>query len=426
MKSRSKILTVFEFVEKNQENSLEFLQELISFKTEVGGSYEDIQQAIAKKLSSLGAKIDIWEPDIVTLKQSPWFRAPLEYYPHGFKQKPIVVGRLPGTGGGRSLILNGHVEVVTPGPLELWASDPWKGTIRDGRMYGRGVIDCKGGLAAAIQALEAISKAGIQLGGDILLESVIDEEIGGTGTLAAILRGYRADAGIVTEPTHRKVIIARPGVMWFRVTVRGKSAHAAHVWQGVNAIEKALKVHKALCDYGENRMQSLRHPLFEDFPIHATFNPGTFRAGGYPSSVPDECILEYRIGTLPGENNDKVLEEIKSLIATEAEKDTWLKSHPPELTLFGWYGLPYELDPKEPIIRSLSTCYEYVYGQPPPLRGATANNDSWMLNAIAKIPTVTLGNTGGNYHQNDEFILLEDYQNLIKIFVAAMIEWCCP
>lgn len=424
MENLSIILKVLEFVEKSREGSIEFLRELISFKTEVGSPYEDIQRAIAEKLSHLGAKIDIWEPDIKTLKQSPWFKVPLEYYPQGFKERPVVVGRFPGTGGGRSMILNGHVEVVTPGPLELWASDPWQGTIRDGKMYGRGVIDCKGGLAAAIQALEAISSLGLKLRGDVLLESVFDEEIGGTGTLATILRGYKADSAIVTEPTHKRIIIARPGVMWFRVTVKGRSAHAARLWEGVNAIEKAIKIHKALCDYGEHRMQSVRHPLFGDFPIHTTFNPGTFRAGGYPSSVPDEAILEYRIGTLPGEQNDQVLQEIESIIASEVAKDPWLESHPPELELFGWFGVPYRLDPQEPIIECLASCYEYVIGHPPPLKGAPASNDSWLLNCVGKIPTVTLGNNGGNHHQNDEFIILDDYLSLIKIFAVTLIEWC--
>lgn len=425
MQNPSMILNGVEIAEKNKEDSFRILRELVSFNTEVGSPYEEIQQFIAKKLSEIGAEVDIWEPDFEILRKSQWFTTPVEYYPEGFKDKPIVVGRLHGTGGGRSLIFNGHVEVVTPGPLELWTSDPWAGSIRDGKMFGRGVIDCKGGLAAAIQAMKAISKAGIKLKGDVLLESVFDEEIGGTGTLATILKGYSADAAIVTEPTHKRVVIARPGVMWFRVTVNGKSAHAANLWEGVNSIEKALKIHKALCDYGESRMQFMRHPLFEDFPIHATFNPGTFRAGGYPSSVPDQTILEYRIGLVPGEQNEEVLEEIKSVIKAEAVKDIWLKVHPPELSLFGWYGLPFELDRKEKIIDCVSSCYKYVYGQLPPLTGATANNDSWLLNCIGKMPTLTLGNNGGKHHQNDEFIILDDYQSLIKIFVATMIAWCC-
>jgi len=425
MKNLSMIPKAFEIVENKREDSLELLRKLISFKNEVGSPYEDIQRFIAERLSEICAEIDIWEPDFETLKQSRWFTAPLEYYPQGFKGKPIVVGRLLGTGGGRSLIFNGHVEVVTPGPLELWTSDPWKGTIRDGKMFGRGVLDCKGGLAAAIQAMEAISKAGIKLKGDVFLESVYDEEIGGTGTLATILRGYKADAAIVTEPSHKNVIIARPGVMWFRVTVKGKSAHAANLWEGINSIEKALKIHKVLCDYGESRMQFIRHPLFEDFPIHATFNPGTFKAGGYPSSVPDETVLEYRIGVLPGEQNEEVFGEIKSVITAEAVKDKWLKAHPPELSLFGWYGLPVELDLKEKIVECVSNCYEYVYEESTRLRGTTASNDSWLLNCIGKIPALTLGNNGGKHHQNDEFIVLNDYHNLIKIYVAAMIEWCC-
>lgn len=415
---------VFDIVEKIKEESLTFLRELISFPSLVGTNYEDIQGSLRNRLKGLGAKVDMWEPDMQEMRQSRWFTAPLEYYPEGFRGKPVVVGHFPGTGGGSSLILNGHIEVVTPGPMDLWTSSPWGGGIRDGRMYGRGVIDCKGGVAAAIQAIAAITRAGIKLKGNIWIESVYDEEIGGTGTLAAILRGYKADAAIVTEPTHRRIIIARPGIMWLRIIVKGKSAHAARLWEGTNAITKALKVHEKISRYGERRMELVRDPLFADFPIHATFNAGTFKAGGYPSSVPDEAVLEYRIGTLPSENNETVLEEIRSLIHAVAAEDPWLREHQPELSLFGWYGIPYKLDPQEPIVKCVSDSYEHIYGQLPSLRGATASNDSWLLNSVGKIPTLTFGNNGGNHHQNDEFINLEDYQNLIKILAATILKWC--
>jgi len=419
MSIRNEILRI---IDTNRNDAIEFLRKLVKFRSVVGTPYRPIQDVMAKKFREIDLVVDMWEPNIDELKEYKFFTTPIDYYLEGFKDRPVVVGKSVGEGGGRSIIFNGHVEVVTEEPIALWKHDPWGGEIDNGKMYGRGVADCKGGLAAATMALSAVREAGVKLNGDVILESVFDEEIGGTGTIATILKGYHADAAIAVEPNYA-VVISSVGVMWFRVTLEGKSAHAAHVWQGVNAINKAMKIHEALNEYGEKRMKTVRRPLFKT-PIHATFNPGTFISGGYPSSVPDKAILEYRIATLPGEENEMIFEEIKEVVKRTAERDKWLREHKPKVELFGWYGLPTLINKDHQFIKIISNAYREVTRNEVEYGTATWASDRWRLHHLAKTPTVEFGCNGGGIHQNDEYIIVDDFINLIKTYALLILDWC--
>jgi acetylornithine deacetylase len=422
---KSLLKRVDEVVDSKREEALTFLKDLVRFPTVVGSSYVEIQEYIAKKLSKMKLTVDKWCPTIEEMRRYKWWTVPEHYYPGGFEDKPVVVGTYKGRGRGRSLIFNGHVEVVTPEPLNLWKHDPWGGEVEEGRLYGRGSNDMKGGLAASILALECLQEIGVEVTGDVIIESVYDEEIGGTGTDAAILRGYRADGAIIPEPSNLNLTIACVGVMWFRVIIEGKSAHAAFVWDGINAIEKALKVHEVICAFGNDRMKSVRHPLFEaDYPIHATFNPGTFSAGGYPSSVPDKAVLEYRIGLVPGEDNERVFERIQGIVKEASTRDVWLSSHPPKVELFGWYGKPTYISEDHPLTQSVASAYKEVTGRLPRYNAVTWCGDMWRLHHLANTPGLTLGCSGAGIHQNDEYIVIEDYFNLIKILALTIPNWC--
>jgi acetylornithine deacetylase len=421
---KSLVLKISKAVDSKREEALTFLRELIRFPTVVGTSYLEIQEFIARRLLKMKLVVDQWCPDIEEMRRYKWWTVPEHYYQGGFKDKPVVVGTYKGRGKGRSLIFNGHVEVVTPEPLHLWKHDPW-GEIDEGKLYGRGAYDMKGGIAASILALECLQEIGVEINGDVIIESVYDEEIGGTGTDAANLRGYRADGAITPEPSNMNLTIACVGVMWFRVIVEGKSAHAAFVWDGINAIEKALKIHEVICAFGNERMKNVRHPLFEaDYPIHATFNPGTFSAGGYPSSVPDKAILEYRIGLVPGEDNEKVFERIREIVKEASGRDAWLTDHPPKVELFGWYGKPTYLSEDHPLTQSVATAYKEVTGKLPRYNAITACGDMWRLHHLAGIPVVLFSCNGGGIHQNDEYIVINDYFDLIKILALTILNWC--
>ncbi len=228
-------------IEEKKKTSIEFLQKLVQ-EDSIRGNESKAQAIIIEKCRALGLELDIWEIDEDKLRSHPFFRCDRK----GFKGNPNVVGTLKGTGGGKSIILNGHIDVVPEGDLKDWKFDPYSGSIRNGRLYGRGSTDMKGGTAALLLAIEVIKELNLPLKGDVIFQSVIEEESGGTGTLAALLRGYKADGAIIPEPTNMKIFPKQQGSMWFRLKVKGKAAHGGTRYEGVNAIEKSITVIQSL------------------------------------------------------------------------------------------------------------------------------------------------------------------------------------
>lgn len=208
------------------------LQELVRIPS-LTGDEEAVQQVVARVMQEIGLEVDVWEPDAADL-------APYSEHVGEFETlagRPNVVGKWSGSGGGKSLILNGHIDTVEPGALDQWVVDPFSAEIRDRRVLGRGSLDMKAGVVANIVAAAALRDVGWQPAGDLIVESVVSEEDGGAGTLAAILRGYTADACIITEPTACSIVVAQGGSLVFRIHISGKSAHAAARNEGESAFE---------------------------------------------------------------------------------------------------------------------------------------------------------------------------------------------
>jgi acetylornithine deacetylase len=416
-------LAVDDYIEGRRLAAIEVLRDLLKFRTIVGSPYRGIQEYLAEKLSRLGLDIDLWEPKMADYIDLPWFDAPPSYYPDGFKDKPVLVGTWAGAGD-RSIILNAHVDVITPDPLSLWSCDPWEGVIRDGRIFGRGVIDTKGGLAAATMALEALKKSGFTPGGRIHFMSALDQEVNGAGTIAAIKRGYRADVALIMEPTNFDIALATVGAFWLRISVEGKAAHAAAVWEGVNAAEKAIAIHLRIREKLAYR-EKLQHPLYAIFPSPAAFNLGTFASGGYPSSVPEEARLEYRLAALPGETNAKIIEEIKEVVFRFALEDPWLREHLPRVTTYGWYADPTEIERDHPLVHVLEANFNEVVGRKPKLVGMTYGCDAGRLWMLSKIKSVVFapGDLWAHAHKPDESLKVDEYIQYIRILAHSLIDW---
>ena len=181
---------VIQWIDREKNQIVEFLRDLIKFPS-VTGDEGEIQKFIHSKLKKMGLTVDVWEPDLTILKNHPAFVAVSK----GYEGRPNVVGVLRGAGGGKSLLLNGHVDVIPAGAPEAWTHNPWSGDVAEGRIYGRGASDMKSGLAAMTMAVESILQSGIRLKGDLILEYTVDEELSGNGTLACVIKGYRADGG---------------------------------------------------------------------------------------------------------------------------------------------------------------------------------------------------------------------------------------
>jgi len=294
-------------VKKNQENILTFLQKLVSVQSITGSINEGKAQSIVREeLAEIpNIKLDIWEPDpnefgIYPLK-------PIFNKPNSYKGRPNVVGLLKGTGGGKSLILNGHIDVVSAEPVNQWRFSPWSGIIKDGKLFGRGSADMKSGVVVMIYVAKILSALDIKLKGDLIIESVVEEEFGGGGALSALLHGYTADAVIITEPTGAKnLCIGWNGSRYFKIRIEGKPVIANRAHEGGNAIELAFKCYNALSELGKKRLNKLKgkHPLFEKTGNGIFYGGGNvtnlmmgiLRAGDWPNTVAGWAELMGRVG----------------------------------------------------------------------------------------------------------------------------------
>ncbi|HJO33285.1 MAG TPA: M20/M25/M40 family metallo-hydrolase, partial [Anaerolineales bacterium] len=218
---------VLSLIEEHQSGIIDFLQQLIRYRTITppdngraeSNDYRDLQNFVADALQGIGCSLDVWDADASELDIFPGCGVKPD---RDLSNMPVLAGKLPGSGGGNSLILNGHYDVVPVGLLANWHYDPFEGQIADGRLYGRGACDMKSGIAAMIQALRFIQQSGIELKGDLIIQTVPDEEASCMGTLSCCQRGYTADAAIIPEPTNMQLFIALRGSLYGKITVYGR------------------------------------------------------------------------------------------------------------------------------------------------------------------------------------------------------------
>ncbi len=323
-----------------------------------------------------------------------------------------------------SLILNGHIDVVSPEPVDQWQHDPWGAEIEENRLYGRGAVDMKAGVIANLFVLKALIKAGIEPGGNVMLQSVIEEEAGGGGgTLACLMEGFTADGMIITEPFMMPVI-SHPGILYFRVKIRGLTAHAGHAHRGVNAIGKMMKVYQAMVDLDLQRAATVKFPLYHQVEGRSChLNIGTLKAGDWPSTVAGFAEMACRISFIPGESMAEIKSKVEEVINDVAQADVWLKDHPPQVEWFGWQTEPWHQDPNDPFIQSVLPNLEAVCGHKLEISGVTAGLDN-RFSPYFGFPSICFGPDGNNYHSFDEYVELDSLAAVTKAVALATLEWC--
>ena len=298
----------------------------------ITGSEGTIQAYLARHARTLDLAVDMFEPDLDALAGHPAYQ-PIEGL--SFAGRPNVIARAAGSGGGRSLILNGHVDTIPVEPSAAWTSGPFSGEVRDDRIFGRGASDMKGGVAVMAMAMEIIRDLGVRLRGDVILEYVVDEEFSGYGTLAAIQRGYRADAGICLETSDLCVQPGCVGRLWFTLEIAGKAVSLTRHWEGVSAIDKGILFVQAFKDLEQIRWNTLSHPLYPDRRAAMPCAVFMFHGGNFPSAVPDRAVLRGSLGLLPSENVETVKQSVIDHVRGVADADPWLRQNPPVADLQG-------------------------------------------------------------------------------------------
>jgi len=387
----------------------------------------ELQEFVSERLGALNAGIDLFEPDAGDLRDHPmmppW---------HHWRGRPITVATLKGAGGGRSLIINGHIDVVSPGDLARWTTPPFEADLRDGRIYGRGAVDMKGGVAAALFALEALAASGVRLAGDVTFQVVPDEETCAMGTVAVIERGYRADAGLVPEPTRLNFWIATRGLLHGSVFVPGRSAHAEMnqpPWRqggGVNAIEKSVPVLQAFRGLSAEwaTRESKAHPLLG----RPCVQPTIVRGGAFISNIPESCEIDLNATYLPADADAQGYGsvprgEILSAVEAALGDDDWFTESPPVWTWATDYP-PSEIDPGEDIV-AVTRAATAELGLDARAEGIDTTYDGALLTRLAGVPSPAFGPGDlGRAHAPDEWIGVDELVLGARAYARAICAWC--
>lgn len=353
------------------------------------------------------------------------------------------VGLVRGSGGGRSLIFNGHVDVVPGGAASEWRhGDAFSGAVDDGAVWGRGACDMKGGLLAQVFAAIALQRAGVSLTGDLTVEAVVGEECmeHALGTSACVARGYRAEAAVVAEPSAPPVplgvVVITPGVTRFIVTIEGKRTHPAMRGMtihpgadafsiGVNAVDKAFLIYQALRQREEEWGLTRRHPLFTpgQFVIHPGVVVASPRGQLDPFFIADRATLDYIVIHHPDEEIEDVRGEIEDVVATVAHLDGWLREHPPAVE-WKHHWPPSRVAPDHPIVSAACRAHELANGEPAQVVGWCAVHDGTFLND-AGIPAISYGpGDVRQAHAVDERVSIDELVRACKTYALLALDWC--
>jgi acetylornithine deacetylase/succinyl-diaminopimelate desuccinylase family protein len=418
---------VIEFIDDHREDLIRLLTRLVEFRTdsqtegntEFAGEARRCHAFLAAELHDIGVEV---REDA------------------GGAAYPVTIGYLAGTGNGRSIALNGHIDVVPAGDRGGWTADPWTVDERAGRLYGRGTADMKGGVASLLFAVRALRACRIEVPGDIWVHLVSDEEVVGSSTRDLLRRLPLPDAVIDAEPTGLRLMPVEGGLIHLRIEVQGQETHAGNRYtliypgagaKGVSAIDKAITILLALQDLERQWAHKPVHPFLP--PGFNTILPGVIMGGpgggrsgrlnviSNPGTVPDYCSIEYNIWYMPYETFDGVRDEIEQYLRRVCENDPWLAAHPPRLTwkLNNIFFPPVNTPPDHPVITALAHALRRT-GAEPAVTGFTAASElAWY--AERGVPGVLFGpGEIAQAHSPDEFVPREDLIGAAKVVALAL------
>ncbi|WP_455367804.1 M20 family metallopeptidase [[Eubacterium] cellulosolvens] len=437
---------VIECIDAHSDEIVEFIRELIKFKTynpEKPGNqvYEtkECQEFIMKKLHDMQMETELYEPDVESLEKK--YRGTLNYIPNRafcLKDRPQLWSRLRGTGGGKSMLLLGHIDTVPAEPLDAWTHNPFGGEVEDGKIYGRGAADMKGGVGMMIKALDFIQQAGVKLKGDVQVWTVNDEEVGLMGTFSLadkflVEKKLHVDAVMDPECTGLEVVTALRGIMFGKMTIKGVTGHAEGVRQphwtqggAVSAIHKAFKIFSAIEEL--NKEWSLhprkQHPLYQCWrTVPPTCMVTMIHGGSAPNVYAGDCTLTYDIQHNANEKGDDVIKEFEAYISQVCQADSWLKNHPPKPE-WGISVVPFETPSDHPLVTTLLEANSII-GYESSIIGAPWYCDAGPVVLKTRSPAVIFGPGSTAFaHKPNECLSIEDLIKCCKIYALTLMRWC--
>jgi acetylornithine deacetylase len=400
---------------------IELTAELVRYPS-TRGNEATAQDFVAAEMRRRGLGVDRWKVDIDDISHLPGFSPVSVSYDNAWN---TVGAHRADNPTGRSLILNGHIDVVPVGPLDMWTRPPFDPYVKDGWLFGRGGGDMKAGLASCLAALDALRRIGCKPAADVFVQSVIEEECTGNGALACLQRGYRADAALIPEPFDEMLLSAQVGVIWFQVKLKGFPVHVREAGSGSNAIESAFPLIQALhrLEHAWNeRRHGDRHYAHHEHPIN--FNVGRIAGGDWASSVPAWCTFDVRAAVYPGQDLKEARREIEQCLRDAARGVPFLANAPPDIVYNGFQAEGYVLEGADAPSARLGQAHEAVFGKPLKSAAATATTDARFFGLYAGIPALVYGPKSSGIHGFDERVEVESVRRVTQAMALFIADWC--
>lgn len=413
---------ILDAVDAGWADQLAFTRDLIRYPS-LRGQEHTAQEFVYQSLRKRGYAMDRWAIDADAIKDHPGFSPVAVPYDNAIN---VVGTHTPRQAAGKSLILNGHIDVVPEGPHDMWSRNPFDPHVEGDWLYGRGGADMKAGIAANIFAVDALRRIGLQPAATLYQQSVTEEECTGNGALAALVRGYRAEAAIIPEPEDDMLVRANCGVLWFAVEIKGKPVHVREAGTGSNAILSAWTVIEALRGVEAKwNAENGKHPYFEDMDHPININIGKIAGGDWASSVPAWCRLDVRAAIYPGVEPKDAAAEIEAAIRRAAAADPFLSNSPPEVIFNGFFAKGYVLEEDTEAEATLSRSFEQAY-EGERLKSFTTPGylDGRVFVLYGECPCLVFGPRSESIHGFDERVSLESVRRVTKTIALFIADWC--
>ncbi len=407
---------------------LELLQGLVrtnSVAIPPEGCESEAQMVLQRFLEKYEVPAELYAVDFVSASGHRLARRERNY-----QGRRNLRAQIAGSGMGRSLLLNGHMDTVPPGQIH-WTASPWSGHLDKGRVYGLGSFDMKGGLVAQAGVMCALRNSGARFGGDILFESVVDEEWGGGGgSLGARLRGDTADACIICEGTQLQVLRATRG--GFVVDLVLHAGDPASYFSNAEVVSPALHVGRLLGwveQWRRRRAAIAPSGAYSEFsdptPLQVLAIEANRLDRDVPLSVPNTATIRLYFQFLPEEDVHKILGEIQESLRDFEREDSFFRAHPVHwLPLYDPPLLGHQVPIDHPLVTTMSSAGEAVIGKCPVITGAPYPCDAFIMNREFNIPTLLFGPCGGGAHNPDEHVEFESVLRTAEVLLTLALEWC--
>lgn len=408
-------------VKEGMADQIAFTEELVR-KPSVRGQEHTAQDFLFTELKARGYAMDRWAIDVASIEDHPGFAPVSVPYDNAIN---VVATHRPREEKGRSLILNGHVDVVPTGPLDMWDHNPYTPHIEGDWLYGRGSGDMKAGLVANIFALDALKRLGHQPAATVHVQSVTEEECTGNGALSCLTRGYTADAAIIPEPENEYLVRAGVGVIWFRVHVKGYPVHVANAGAGENAIDAAIHLIGALKEY-EKARNALKdnHPHFAGYDHPINVNVGKIEGGDWASSVPAWCSFDVRTALYPGEDAHAAAREIEDFLRQASSTHSFLGNNPPEIEFNGFMAQGWELPEGTDAEKTLTQAHTKATSNELGVFGSLAYLDARVFMLYGDTPCLVYGPTSKGIHGYNEAVSIKSIENVTNAIALYIAMWC--